>query len=97
MAYDLPVLFKTKRPTVLYNPHFCRDLSSWEPFGQQLLESFSRTADFNFIFAPHMRLFANASNMLRNHIESYSEFENVHIDLGSHYSTEMTYTRLADI
>ena len=97
MAYDLPVLFKTKRPTVLYNPHFCRDLSSWEPFGQQLLESFSRTADFNFIFAPHMRLFANASNMLRNHIESYTEFENVHIDLGSHYSTEMTYTRLADI
>ena len=93
----LPTLFKKTRPTVLYNPHFCKDLSSWQPFGRELLESFSRTPDFNFIFAPHIRLFANASRMLREHIETYAEFENIHVDLGSHFSTDMTYTRLADL
>ena len=97
MDIELPTLFKNKRPTVLYNPHFSKALSSWQSFGRELLESFSRTPEFNFIFAPHIRLFANAGNMLREHIESYAEFENIHIDLGSHNSTDMTYTRLADI
>ena len=97
MDNPLPVLFDNKRPTVLYNPHFCKKLSSWTPFGRELLEAFSRTPDFNFIFAPHMRLFAKAGKMLREHIESYAEFENIHIDLGSHNSVDMTYTRMADI
>ena len=45
MAYDLPVLFKTKRPTVLYNPHFAEtflhgsllDSNCWNPFPVQLI------------------------------------------------------------
>ena len=97
MDYDLPALFKKTRPTILYNPHFCKDLSSWQPFGRALLDSFSQTPDFNFIFAPHIRLFDKASNALSKQIKTYADFENIHIDLGSHYSTDMTYTRLADI
>lgn len=97
MPHNVPNLFKEKRPIVIYSPHFCKDLSSWKIFGQGLLKEFSCNLDYNFIFAPHVRLFANAGNALRAQIQSYSEFENIHVDLGSQASTDMTYTRLADI
>jgi len=97
MVKDLPVLYETKRPIVLYNPHFSKSLSSWETYGRRLLDAFGQSAEFNFIFAPHMRLFKDAPDSLRKEIECYGEFENIHVDLGSEYSTDMTYTRLADI
>lgn len=97
IANVLPDLFKEKRPIVLYNPHFCNKLSSWEAFGRPLLTAFSEAPDLNFVFAPHIRLFANASNELREEIENFAKYDNIHIDLGSQYSTDMTYTRLADI
>lgn len=93
----IPRLFDNDRPTVLYNPHFSPKLSSWDGFGLDLLEAFSKRVDMNFIFAPHIGLFTNKANDTHNKIEAFSRFGNIHIDLGSHMSTDMTYTRSADI
>ena len=89
--------FNNDKPTVLYNPHFNLGLSSWAEFGQDLLEAFSKRADFNFIIAPHMRLFAKASRAERESLERFSKFDHMHIDLGSERSADMSYTREADI
>ena len=97
MALPLPELFKIQAPTVLYNPHFDKNLSSWPFFGRELLGLFSKTPQFNFIFAPHIRLFESASKTERADLETFSQFDNIHIDLGSERSTDMSYTRAADI
>ena len=97
MDLPLPQLFKNKNPIVFYNAHFNLELSSWPQFGKDLLDAFSHQKDMNFIFAPHMRLFQNAPKEIRQSLEAYGRFENIHIDLGSERSTDMSYTRLADI
>ena len=93
----LPTVFENTQPTVLYNPHFSEGLSSWEGFGRELLEAFSKKPDMNFIVAPHIRLFSTQANEARKRIEAFSDFENIHVDLGSSKSSDMTYTRAADI
>ncbi len=93
----VPAIFGNSRPTVLYNPHFNEELSSWTVFGHALLEAFSKKPEMNFIFAPHIRLFANKAPELRERVEAFSKFENIHIDLGSSKSSDMSYTRAADI
>ena len=97
MHPSVPSLFENGLPTVLYNPHFSKDLSSWEEFGLELLEAFSKRPDINVIFAPHIRLFANQSAEVRKGVEAFSKFDNIHIDLGSAKSSDMSYTRTADI
>ena len=92
-----PKLFENSHPTVLYNPHFSKKHSSWEGFGHDLLEAFSKTPKMNFIFAPHIRLFANQTEDMRRRVETFSKFENIHIDLGSPKSSDMSYTRAANI
>jgi hypothetical protein len=94
---DLPALFETDRPVVLYNPHFDETLSSWNTYGFELLDHFAKTPRFNFVFAPHIRLFSKASETIRARILAYKKHPNIHIDLGSARSTDMTYTRFADI
>ncbi len=97
MDLQLPQLFKNNNPIVLYNAHFNLKLSSWPQFGKDLLEAFSKNNDMYFIFAPHIRLFQYASKDIRQSLEDYNRFENIHIDLGSESLTDMSYTRLADI
>ena len=92
-----PRVFENTHPTVLYNPHFSKELSSWEGFGLDLLEAFSNTPEMNFIFAPHIRLFANQREDMRRRVEAFSKFKNIHIDLGSPKSSDMSYTRAANI
>ncbi len=94
---ELPNLFPTNHPIVLYNPHFDKTLSSWSEYGFKLLESFAQTPEFNFILAPHIRLFKIASEAERARVLAFEKYPNIHIDLGSPRSTDMTYTRLADI
>lgn len=93
----VPTLFDNDRPTVLYNPHFASKLSSWDEFGIDLLKAFAARKDMNFIFAPHIRLFAKQSAEARRAAEAFADFENIYVDLGSERSTDMTYTRMADI
>ena len=92
-----PSVFDNARPVVLYNPHFCEDLSSWREFGFNLLEAFGRNRDMNFIVAPHIRFAKKQDRESIDAIKAYSKYENIHVDLGSAKSCDMTYTRSADI
>jgi hypothetical protein len=101
-----PRLFANDRPTVLYNPHFSPNLSSWFAMGREILELFRRSQRYNLIFAPHVMLFrrrlqisqggggiARTGSLPRELLTC----EHVHVDLGSEASTDMTYTRAADL
>lgn len=92
-----PRLFANSRPVVLYNPHFNPHLSTWRKHGALLLEAFGRQDRFNLIFAPHIRLFEGAPAAVRARIEGLAAPDRILIDLGSEKSTDMTYTRAADI
>ncbi len=105
-ASPRPALFRNGRPTVLYNPHFSPELSSWYPVGLEILEWFRRSDRFNLIFAPHVMLFrrrlqiclsSRAVAWARRIPRAYYACEHLHIDLGSEASTDMTYTRAADV
>jgi CDP-glycerol glycerophosphotransferase (TagB/SpsB family) len=94
------------RPIVLYNPHVSPHLSSWYKWGRQILDFFLAHEEYHLIFAPHVMLFERpfvlTIDRLRmdraGHIdERYLRAPNIHIDLGSRASTNMTYTNLADI
>jgi len=92
-----PKLFDNNQPTVLYTPHFTDAQTSWNEFGRDLLEKFAATPHMNFIVAPHIRLFKNAPIESRAPIESFAEYPNIIVDLGSPLTTDMTYTLGADI
>jgi len=92
-----PALFPNTGLTVLYNPHFDLELSSWVEFGPQILERFAQHPEMNFIFAPHIRLFENHTKAQLSDIEAFAEYDNIHVDLGSEKSCDMTYTRGAGI
>lgn len=101
----LPLL-SNGRPTVLYNPHPAPHLSSWYKFGQDVLEFFRSSDRYNLIFAPHIMLFQRKVAItvdppgvawVRSVPREVYAAPNIHIDLGSHFSTDMSYTRAADI
>ena len=93
-------------PVVLYNPHVAPHLSSWYRLGRDILDWFADNARFRLIFAPHVMLFhrrvvltidrlrIDLPGALERHI---LEAQNIHVDLGSPASTDMTYTRRADL
>ncbi len=91
--------FKDKKPIVLYTPHFAYPLSSWHDHGVKILEYFSSQDTYNLLFAPHINLFkkikksAEASEIPKDFFNT----PNIHIDLGSQKSVDMSYLRLADI
>jgi len=96
----------TRKPVVLYNPHPSPHLSSWYRHGRAVLDFFVDNDDYQLIFAPHVMLFERkfviSIDKLRidrpgrldaRHLHS----PNIHIDLGSPASTDMSYTNAADI
>jgi CDP-glycerol glycerophosphotransferase (TagB/SpsB family) len=101
-----PKLFSNDRPTVLYAPHFNSKLSSWYDWGEDILDYFVSSSEFNLIFAPHVLLYQR-----RLHIstegglprrppdipEAAMRADNILVDPGSIASIDMTYTRAADI
>jgi hypothetical protein len=95
---QLPDLFATRRPTVLYNPHFSSKLSSWQPWGRRVLEAFAGQDRFNLIFAPHLRLFGGRAADEVQALAPFLGLPHLHIDLGdSSAAIDMTYTRAADL
>lgn len=86
------------RPIVLYNPHFSR-LGSWEKFGEEVLDAFSRQDRYNLICAPHVRLLdgSRARSRWRDLLGRYGDNPRIFIDEGSDRSIDMTYTTLADV
>lgn len=90
-------LFANDRPTVLYNPHFRADLSSWPALGPAVLEAFAAQDRYNLIFAPHIRMAAERAQPLRGVAQRYAGAANIHIDLGGPGCCDMTYTEAADV
>jgi hypothetical protein len=93
-------------PTVLYNPHLSPHLSSWFKHGRDVLDWFVAHPEYNLIFAPHIMLFQRRAvftvDKLRMALPGmldakYAGAPNIHIDLGSVASTDMTYTNASDI
>ncbi|CAN5241458.1 glycerophosphotransferase [soil metagenome] len=94
------------RPVTLYNPHLSPHLSSWYRHGRGVLDFFRGHEDRELIFAPHVMLFersfvltidkltVNRAGAIDNR---YLHGDNIHIDLGSRASTDMSYTMAADI
>lgn len=96
----------TGRPMVLYNPHVSPHLSSWYRDGRKVLDWFAAQDAYALIFAPHVMLFQRPYVLTidRLRVDSAGAIAprhwnaaNIHIDLGSSRSTDMTYTAQADI
>lgn len=95
-----------KRPVVLYNPHPSPHLSSWYEHGRAVLDFFLNRDDRELIFAPHVMLFERpfvvtidklTINRAGSIDKRFLHGDNIHIDLGSRASTDMSYTMAADI
>lgn len=94
------------KPTVLYNPHPSPHLSSWYAQGRAVLEHFLHDDRYNLIFAPHVMLFHRKFVLTIDKFridragvieQRFRDAPNIHVDLGSAASTDMTYTAAADI
>jgi len=99
-------LIDQERPVVLYNPHVSPHLSSWYKMGRQVLDWFVEHDEYQLIFAPHVMLFERPFVLTIDKLridrpgridERYLRAPNIHIDLGSRASSNMTYTNRADI
>ena len=103
---DRPKLFDNNRKTVLYNPHFDSHLSSWYKYGDQVLDYFYHSTEYNLIFAPHIMLFKRPLHVsleerkvrVRKKIAGrYCNCRHMLIDTGSPALVDMSYTMAADI
>jgi hypothetical protein len=101
----LPML-QNGRPTVVYNPHPSPHLSSWYAMGRRVLDYFYRSDRYNLIFAPHVMLFHRSLIVSIDRLRiarsgriplKYFMAPHIHIDLGSRFSTDMSYTATADL
>lgn len=99
-------VFNDGKPVVVYNPHFDPYLSSWYQMGEQVLEQFAAQDRFNLIFAPHVMMHRRKYHLSVEHArigavsdlaEKFQGHANIHIDTGSARSSDMSYTRQADI
>ncbi|CAK7192048.1 hypothetical protein COMNV_00231 [Commensalibacter sp. Nvir] len=96
MRPRLMTFFKNDKPIILYNPHFKKQLSSWNKFGHSILKQFSQQNRYNLIFAPHYRLFYPSKQDDYHQFQEYNNCPNILIDLGSSKSIDMTYTIAAN-
>jgi hypothetical protein len=94
------------KPIILYNPHVSPHLSSWYTHGRDVLDFFLESPDYNLIFAPHVMLFERkvvlSIDKLRLNFPGtldpkYAQAPNIHVDLASSLSTDMSYTEAADV
>jgi hypothetical protein len=101
-----PALIDGRKPVVLYNPHVSPHLSSWYKMGRKVLDWFATHDEYQLIFAPHVMLFERPFTLTIDKLridrpgridERYLRSPNIHIDLGSRASSNMTYTNRADI
>ena len=90
-------LFDNGRTTVLYSPHFKRELSSWDRFGRDIIAWFAGQDRYNLVVAPHVRLFAEASDAERAAVAKLAVPGKILIDLASDRLFDMSYTSGADI
>ena len=82
-------LFDNDRPTLLYNPHFDADLSSWVNHGPQVMAALEALQGWNVIIAPHVKLACRVPPI-------HSDSPHILVDMGSRHSIDMSYTTSAD-
>jgi hypothetical protein len=87
-------IFPEKKPTIIYNPHWNKKVSSWYDWGKIVLNFFLNSTDYNLIFAPHILIKEWKQRWLK--LSKYQKVPHIHIDLESHRLIDMTYTRIAD-
>lgn len=94
------------RTVVLYNPHPSPKLSSWFRHGGEVLRFFAQRDDYFLIFAPHVMLFErpwvvtiSPPGVARPGAisQEVARAPNIHVDLGSAASSDMSYTNAADL
>jgi len=93
---DIEPLAKDRR-TILYNPHFDPKLSSWNRFGDALVERIIAEGRYNLIIAPHVRLRERLDEETIERWRKRAVPGQVIVDFGSWRSLDMSYTRVADI
>lgn len=89
-------VFNNKNKTILYNPHWEKNMSSFKKFGFQILNFFSNNPEYNLIFSPHCKL-VSRNLYLRYQLKKYHKFSNIIVDLHSEKNNDMTYTKQADL
>jgi hypothetical protein len=98
--------FTNANPTIVYNPHFSPEFSSWYAMGEAVLDWFVANPDFNLIFAPHVMLFQRRYHvelqsmkirLRRNLPARFLNCENILIDVNSTRLFDMSYTLAADL
>lgn len=104
-AAPQPRTFGDKQ-TIVYNPHPSPHLSSWYRHGRGVLDHFIGRDDAALLFAPHVMLFDKKFVVTVDKLTidrpgrveaRYWHRDNIHIDLGSRASTDMSYMMAADV
>ena len=89
-------LFRNKRPTILYNPHFDRTASSWH-VATRVIETIRGDGRYNLVVAPHIRIAEDMDEAERASWLALAERGRIIVDLGSDRLIDMTYVHGADI
>lgn len=91
--------FAVERPIILYNPHFSPTLGSWAKHGFGIVRAIVESGRYNLVIAPHIRLCDSRRGRAAAQaiFGPFARFPQVHLDLGSERSIDMTYTSLADV
>ena len=98
--------FNNDRLTVLYNPHYSPNVSSWYDMGMDILDYFYNSDEFNLIFAPHVMLFTRkvqisqetfSMRWVRRIPVRFYDCNHILIDTDSIACTDMSYTLAANI
>ena len=88
--------FREKRPTVVYVPHWLKHKSSWWTAGEQVLDHFARSKEYNLVVAPHIRL-PEVDPEFELRVRPYRRCANIHIDSGSFKLIDQSYINGANI
>ena len=87
-------LFNNDNTVFVYNPHYAKDLTSWDLFGQCVLGFFVNNPQYNLVFAPHIKVFDGHKP---SELNKYLQCPNIIVDVNSNKLMDATYTKKADV
>ncbi len=87
-------LFNNDNVVFIYNPHYAKDLTSWNKFGRGVLEFFASNSKYNLVFAPHIKVFDGHKP---SELSKYQQYPNIVVDVSSSKLMDATYTKGADV
>ncbi|MFA4907845.1 MAG: CDP-glycerol glycerophosphotransferase family protein [archaeon] len=90
-------LFGEDKPIVLYTPHWNPKISSYQQWGEAVLEYFSRQTAYNLIFAPHIQIKHWSFKFRYKTNIGSGDKRRIVVDFGSRRSVDSSYVRIADL